>query len=87
MDHAAIIRLWPSKEALASDIGEARHRVNMWHFRNSIPGYAFAAIVDAAARREFKGVTLQGLCDAAAKRRRRIKRRIPSDRQGAAQAA
>ena len=62
----AIIDLWPTLTEFALDVGEEREAVKGWHIRESIPGHAFKAVVAAAERRGYPGVTLQVLADAAA---------------------
>ena len=74
MTFTEIIHLWPSKADFAADVGEEREAVRGWEHRNSIPGHAFAAIVDAAKRRGISGVTLEVLAAEAAKRKRSSKK-------------
>ena len=66
-----IIDLWPTRSALASEIGEQYGTVHQWHLNDSIPGRAFAAIVRAAAAHNHP-VTHELLCSfAEAKHRER----------------
>lgn len=57
----AVIALWPQPSDLAGDIGQDAVTVRSWKARNSIPAEYWPAIVQAAARREFEGLTLEFL--------------------------
>ena len=65
MDRKHIVR--PALEALetrdlfAADIGEPYENARQWRLNDSIPGRAYAAIVRAAAARDFP-VTHEQLC-------------------------
>lgn len=69
---ATIIRLWPSPDALAQELGE--HAVTVaavkkWASRDSIPAEFWVPLVAAARKRRFKHVTLQVLAELAHSRR------------------
>lgn len=65
---ADIIGLWPTAEALGSDIGETGLVVRAWKRRNNIPSEHWAAIIRAAGHRGFVAVTADLLTDLAARR-------------------
>ena len=46
-----IIRRWPSRTALAEDMGVALHVVHHWHHRNSIPAKYDGKLLEAASQR------------------------------------
>jgi hypothetical protein len=62
----AIIELWPSKEAMASDVGAGPWAVSKWWQRNSIPAEWWSAVLGAEPARE-AGVTAEMLTALAAR--------------------
>ena len=64
-----IIRLWPSRAALATDCGVRVGVVKQWERRNSIPSAYWAATVAGALTRGIPNVTLECLAQVAAQRR------------------
>jgi len=55
-----VIGLWPTKAALRRDLengGGKRAHVQEWHRRNKIPPAWFEALIAAAEKRGFEGVT------------------------------
>lgn len=60
-DHRDVIALWPDLAAFAADIGVATNTAKQMRRRNSIGDAHRAAVVAAARRRGFKGVTFQFL--------------------------
>lgn len=68
-----VISLWPSRPALASDLGTDRLLVvNAWWNRDSIPAAEFLNVVRAAEKNGYP-VTLELLAQIAEKRRANIK--------------
>jgi len=61
MNARDIIEKWPSRVALASDIDESEAVASAWWQRNSIPGRADVAIVEAAAARGIQGITFEAI--------------------------
>jgi hypothetical protein len=57
-DFAAVVALWPSLSELAADLGIAYGVAKQWRRRNSIPADKWLALVAAAERRGFDGITL-----------------------------
>jgi len=51
MDAMNIISRWPSRKALAADMGEPITTIHMWAHRNSIAGKFDVKLVSAAKRR------------------------------------
>lgn len=51
MTVSRVIELWPTGEALASDIGVSGAVVRMWRHRNRIPAKHWRAILNAATER------------------------------------
>jgi hypothetical protein len=47
-----VIELWPSREALASDVGAAAWVVSKWWQRKSIPAEWWSAVLDTDRARE-----------------------------------
>ena len=68
-DFTDIMRLWPSTEKFASEVGVLLRCARGWRRRNSIPGKYFSATVRAADARGLISVTAQSLSDIAEKRR------------------
>lgn len=65
-----VINLWPSRTALAGDIGlEDANLVRSWRSRDRIPDEYWAAIVKAAGERGFSKVTPHLLTALAATKR------------------
>ena len=60
-----IIDAWPSRRALAEDLGVDYETVKKWRQRDSIPAAHWPALVKAARRRKVR-VTLTLLVDLAA---------------------
>lgn len=56
-----VIDLWPTRAALADDIGVSRVRVSTWRHRDSIPGEFWRRIVKAAKRNGYASVTVDCL--------------------------
>ena len=46
-----IIKAWPSRPAMAADIGAGSSRVSGWYNTNSIPGPWWLPVVNAAKRK------------------------------------
>lgn len=67
MSFRPIIKRWPSKSALAADLGLKHFHVQAWWHRDSIPGDWDTAIVSAAAKRGYEDVSLELLADTRAK--------------------
>jgi hypothetical protein len=66
-----LIALWPSLQALADDLsytGVTILAVRKWSHRKRIPSEYWFAVVNAAAERGIKGVTLEALAELDAKR-------------------
>lgn len=66
-----LIGLWPSLQALADDLsstGVTILAVRKWAHRKRIPSEYWFAVVQAAAERGIKGVTLETLAELDAKR-------------------
>jgi hypothetical protein len=63
-----LLALWPSQEALASDIGATVSAIRKWAQRGSIPAEYWAAMVGAACGRAIPGVTLEALAAMHARR-------------------
>jgi len=51
--HAEIIAMWPTRAALARDLGQYYVVVQGWYHRNNIPRAHWASVVAAAQRRGF----------------------------------
>ena len=51
MNAQDIIKLWPSRNDLASDLGVQRIVVHQWHRRGNIPGSMDVRLIEAANRR------------------------------------
>lgn len=64
-----IIELWSGPAALAEDLEVPAKNVRRWIDSDSIPADWFAAVVRAAQRREFQGVTVDRLAEIAEARR------------------
>lgn len=64
-----VCALWEDDEALAADVGASEGAVQKWRLRDKIPAGWWQALVDAAVRRNLKGVTLDALAEIAAKKR------------------
>lgn len=64
--YGAIINLWPNAEEFARDLGISGVRARQWRARNGIPAGYWRAIIDAAERRGFEGVSLDALSRIAA---------------------
>lgn len=68
MDSASkIIDAFGGPTAFAAVIGSTQQNVTNMKARGTIPATFFRAIVDAAARRDIQGITLDVLADLAAK--------------------
>lgn len=65
----AVIDLWPSCAEFARDIDAPYNTAAAWYGRNSIPPEHWAAIIVAAERRGFEGVTAEALTAIAANRK------------------
>lgn len=63
---AAVIDLWANTAAFAREVGEPYENARQWRLNDSIPGRAFAAVVNAARARGFEQVTHEMLCGLAA---------------------
>lgn len=62
----AVIELWPSREALASDIGAGASAVSKWWQRDVIPAERWAAILATGIAND-NGVTAEKLTALAAR--------------------
>ena len=51
MQYRDLIAMWPSKRALALDIGAKLKTVELWHHRDSIPASWWLELIKAADRR------------------------------------
>lgn len=60
MSHSNIIELWPSLDALSSDVGAKVETVRKWKQRGRIPARHWVAVADAAKGRKL-GVSLDVL--------------------------
>jgi hypothetical protein len=58
-----IIKLWPSYQTLADDVGASYVTAKQWHVRDRIPSRAWQSLVDAAKQRKYAGVTLETLAN------------------------
>lgn len=58
-----IIDRWPARASLAADLGLTPDIVRDWYRRDSIPAWRFDAVIDAAATRDFPGVTYTRLTE------------------------
>ena len=56
-----IIECWPTRAALAVEVGAAPLSVRAWHHRNSIPAEYWLRVVTAAKARGFKGITYEAM--------------------------
>lgn len=65
--HAEILGLWPSLSDVADDVGARVVAVRKWRARNSIPSEYWLPLVQAAAKRGIRGVTLMLLAQIAAR--------------------
>jgi hypothetical protein len=77
--HRAIIQLWPSYVAFATDTGQRAGTVRQMASRDSIPAALWPVVVAAAEARGFAGVTLANLAATARPRRRRVAPAAPSE--------
>jgi hypothetical protein len=69
-DWKSIIEKWPSPEAMAQDVKVSPITVRAWRLRG-IPPLRWLAVVQAAQRRRYDGITLDRLADLAKRQRRR----------------
>jgi hypothetical protein len=69
MSFRPLIAKWPSKAAMAHDVGTTQKVVQAWWNRDSIPAQWYPTIARAADRRLIRGVSEKALVLAAAKRR------------------
>ena len=60
-DFREMIARWPSRSALASELGVEHWLVEAWHRKNSIPPRWFDAVVRAAIKRDIEGVSTEVL--------------------------
>lgn len=79
MTHQDVINQWPSLAAFAADLGVPSANVRMWRRRNSIPVSHFEAVVEAAAKRGFDGISYETLAKAQS-----VMRRAPAPQEAAA---
>lgn len=56
-DFRAVIALWPSRSAMAHDLGEEHWLVEAWYRKNSIPPRWFDPVTRAAIKRDFEGIS------------------------------
>ena len=68
-DFRAAIDLWPSCAEFARDIDAPYNTAAAWYGRNSIPPEHWAAIIAAAEKRDFDGVSAAALTAMAARKR------------------
>jgi hypothetical protein len=54
-----VIRLWPSRPALAADLKIPKVNVDQWYARNSVPAQHWLRFISVAQRRGYKRVTLR----------------------------
>lgn len=66
-----VLALWPRISDAAQDLGMPYERVAQWAKRDSIPAEYWPEVINAAAARGFKYVSLPILVDLAALARRR----------------
>jgi len=66
MTHTEMIRLWPSLAQFSRETGIHYQSVRQFHRRSMIPYWFWAAVVEAAAKRGFQGITYETLAEAAA---------------------
>jgi hypothetical protein len=69
----AIIELWPSLPEFASDVDVIYVTAQAMHRRDGIDACYWPAMIEAAARRSIRGVTLERLAAIAASRRTSIR--------------
>lgn len=62
----AVIELWPSREAMASDIGAGAWTVSKWWQRDGIPADWWTAVLRTGLAKE-KGLTAETLVSLAAR--------------------
>ncbi len=65
-----VINRWEKPSDLAEDLGEEVGTVRQWRNRDTLPDRVWKATVEAAERREFRGVTLEVLAEIAARQAR-----------------
>ncbi|EXL08740.1 hypothetical protein [Aquamicrobium defluvii] len=70
MSFADIIKLWPTRAALAGDIRVSPQAITNMLKRGSIPSQYWSAMVEGASERGINGVTLNALAKAAAQKMR-----------------
>lgn len=58
-----LIAEWPTRKALADEIGANTDAVHKWAASNRIPSDWQAAVVEAAARRKIRGITAQWMLE------------------------
>ena len=62
--HTDIIALWPNLAAFAKDVDAPAPTVLVWRRNGRIPAYRFDAVIAAAEKRGFDGVTYRALTEA-----------------------
>lgn len=55
-DFRAVMREWPSRSALAGDLGLPHWNVEAWWRKNSIPPRWFDPVTRAAIKRDLQGI-------------------------------
>lgn len=78
--YASIIIRWNSYADFAEDIGVDRKHAHAMFARDSIPPYYWLAVVKAASRRGYEGITYELLARLASKATLRV-RRPPAQRK------
>ena len=61
LTHREMLDLWPSREALAAELGMDGGNVRLWRHADRIPLRHWERLVAAAERWGIKGVTLEAL--------------------------
>lgn len=69
LSHAALLRLWPGFDAIASDLDVPYYTVAAWFRRSSVPERYWDALARSAKRRGLRGATYASFRSVAAKRR------------------
>lgn len=78
-DHRAVIALWPSLGEYADDIGAEYGTAKQHRRRNSIPDAYRSAVVSAARRRKFAGISFELLTKTAPDIRARRKQPVAAE--------
>lgn len=76
MQYRDIIAKWPTKRALAEEVGAKLKTVELWHFRNRIPASWWRQLIKAAAARQLP-ITSEVLVEVEG-----ATKKFPSNRRG-----